>query len=285
MNVTWILEPDMFTPYADALISEVKSQGHIVRTVPAFYASLDWGDTSRYYIDFAPEDSCVVCHASFQFASLVAEDEIWVPGTYGICEAIDCSNYFPHFDDCLLNRDYELVTVDQLANNADALVKSYGSEDRIFVRPDSGGKTFTGRLFARHELTAKSLRSTGAQARSQLLVSSPKSIEREWRFIIADHKVVAASQYKQANEVRMSNDIPNVVMDFAVKLASRDFQPDRVWVLDICQTPAGEMCVVEINGFSSSIWYSSDLKAIVAAVSEVAIDDWQQGMAAHQVND
>ena len=97
--------------------------------------------------------------------------------------------------------------------------------------------------------------------------------------------MVAASQYKQANEVRMSNDIPNVVMDFAVKLASRDFQPDRVWVLDICQTPAGEMCVVEINVFSSSIWYSSDLKAIVAAVSEVAIDDWQQGMAAHQVND
>lgn len=276
MNVTWILEPDMFTPYADALAAEIALQGHIVQTVPGFYTSLEWGDTSRYYIDFAPEDSCVVCHTSFQFSSLVAEDEIWVPGTYGICEAIDCSNYFPHFEGCLLNGDYELLSVEDLVGRAELMIQSFGVDDHIFIRPDSGGKSFTGRLFTRDELAVQSLRSAGVPPRALLVVSRPKPITREWRFIVADHKIVAGSLYKDSNEVLISGEVPDAAMDFAVALVSREFQPDRVWVLDVCEMPNGEMRVVEINGFSSAIWYSCNLRDIVNRVSEVALDDWRR---------
>lgn len=58
MKMTWLLEPDMFTPYSAALIAEIRSQGHVVLTVPTFYTSLEWGDTDRYYDDFAPKGSC-----------------------------------------------------------------------------------------------------------------------------------------------------------------------------------------------------------------------------------
>jgi len=73
----------------------------------------------------------------------------------------------------------------------------------------------------------------------------------------------------------MSTHIPNAAMDFARNVASREFQPDRVWVLDICETDKGEMRVVEINGFSSSNWYSCNLRDIVSAVSRIALDDWK----------
>jgi len=275
MNVTWILEPDMMTSYRHQLVEEIESQGHVVQIVPKFYTSLDWGDTNRYYNDFAPEGSCVVCHASFQLTSLVAEDEVWVPGTYAISDAVDCSNYFPHFADCLLNSDYELLSSEDLASQRERLARSFGLDDRVFIRPDSGGKAFTGRLFKNSELAPDKLRSSGIPPHCLLVISRPKAILREWRFIIADHNVIAASMYKESGNIQMSTHIPNAAMDFARNVASREFQPDRVWVLDICETDKGEMRVVEINGFSSSNWYSCNLRDIVSAVSRIALDDWK----------
>lgn len=280
MNVTWVLEPDTFTPYHQRLVTEIESQGHVVRTVPAFYNSLEWSDTSRYYDDFSPAGSCVVCHASFQFTSLVAEDEVWVPGTYGIGEATDCSQYYPHLDDCLLNGDYKLLSLEEVANEAESLIKSLGIENRLFMRPSSGGKAFTGRLFTQAELQPHALRSSGLSMKTLVVISRPKPILREWRFVVVDRNVVAGSLYRELGELHQSPDVPAEALDFALQVASREFQPDRVWVLDTCETPDGEMKVVEINGFSSSNWYSCDLQAIVKAVSRVALDDWKRSLPA-----
>jgi hypothetical protein len=109
-----------------------------------------------------------------------------------------------------------------------------------------------------------------------VVICRPKPILREWRFIVADQRVIAASMYKELGKIRMSNDIPTAAMDFATTIASRDFQPDRVWVLDTCETPNGEMFVVEINGFSSSNWYSCSVDSIVSNVSRIALDDWKR---------
>ena len=176
MNVTWILEPDMIGSYCQPLVAEIESQGHIAEIIPTFFTNLDWGDTDRYYDDFAPKQCCVVCHASFQFTTLVADDELWAPGTYGINESVDCSNYLQHFSGCLLNEDYEFVTKADLLKNINSLFNALGENNAIFIRPNSGGKPFTGRLFDRSELTAENLRRNGISPQMSLLVSRPQKI-------------------------------------------------------------------------------------------------------------
>ena len=280
MNVTWILEPDMIGSYCQSLVDEIESQGHIAEIIPTFFTNLDWGDTNRYYDDFAPQQSCVVCHASFQFTSLVAEDEVWTPGTYGINELVDCSNYVQQFSDYLLNDEYEFVTTDELLKNIDSLFNALGENDAIFMRPNSGGKPFTGRLFDRSEITEEHLRRGGISRQMELLVSRPQKILREWRFVIADGNVVTGSMYREFDAIRTSDEVPRDALDFATILAGV-YQPDRVWVLDICETNDGRMSVVEINGFSSSNWYQCNLSDIVSTVSGVALDDWKRNNQAN----
>ncbi|MCA9178794.1 MAG: ATP-grasp domain-containing protein [Planctomycetales bacterium] len=278
MSVTWIIEPDVCAAYCDSLVAEIASQGHVHKTIPAHYTSLDWGDTSRYYDEFAPKGSCVVCHASFQFTIQVAEDELWAPGVYGSRDTTDCTQYFPRFEDCLLNRDHEIIAVSELHGRGDLLFKSFGVDDRIFIRPNSGTKSFAGRLFNRSELNTGLSRST-MSPHALVVVSRPKSICREWRFVVADRCVIAASMYKDREGTRMSPDVSQEAFEFAAVVAARDFQPDRVWVLDTCETAEGEMKVVEINGFSSSSWYCCSVTDVVTAVSRVAVDDWKRSMA------
>jgi hypothetical protein len=278
MNVTWILEPDICKPYFENLVQEIASQGHVLQKIPAFYTALDWRDTGRYYDDFCPKGSCAVCHASFQFTAQVAEDELWVPGTYGMGAATDCTHYFPHFIDCLLNSDHELVSVQELVQRADLLFRSFGVDHRIFIRPDSSGKPFTGRLFTAAEVNSQMFLSLGIPRNAMVIVSRPKAIRFEWRFIVADRKVIAASMYKDAGNLRLSPEVSSEALGFASVVAARQFQPDRVWVLDTCETADGEMKVVEINGLSSSSWYCCSVKDIVAAVSRVALDDWNRSV-------
>ena len=148
MNVTWILDADAFSDYHQKLVAEIHSQGHIAKTLPPFFHSYEWGDTTRFYDELSPADNCVVCHASFEFTELVAEDGLWTPGTYGNYSAVNCSSYYPQLSSYLLNRDHELIPYDEFVTKANSLFKSFGIEDRIFLRPDSGKKPFAGRLFA-----------------------------------------------------------------------------------------------------------------------------------------
>jgi ATP-grasp domain, R2K clade family 3 len=279
MSVTWILEPDMCATYYKTLVAEIALQGHLLQEIPAYYTTIDWGDTDRFYKDFSPKGSCVICHASIQFTSQVAEDELWVPGVYGTSDATDCSHYFPHFDDVLLNNDCEFVSLNDLIRSADSLFKTFSIEDRIFIRPDSGRKPFSGRLYTRTELISHLLRTKCVSPNSLVVVSRPKAIRFEWRFIVADRNIIAASMYKDQEVVRMSTDVPHEAFDFASVVAARKFQPDRVWVLDICELSNGDMKAVEINGFSSSSWYSCSVKDIVTIVSRVAVDDWKRSMS------
>ena len=274
MQVTWILEPDTLYSYHDKLASEVIEQGHSVVTIPRYFSSLQLGDTSRYYDELAPMDSCVICHASFDFTELVADDELWNPGVYGCNDAYDCSNYFPKFAEYLLNKDYELLSLQELASNIESIFKSFAQNDQIFLRPNSGRKPFAGNLFSRSDVDSLLFRSLSVSSDSIVVVSRPQTISREWRFIVVDGEPIAASGYKENGAELLTGQVQSSAWDFATQMASLDFQPDRVWVLDTCQTPDGRMFVLESNGFSSSNWYCCDLKAIVRSVSRAAIAEF-----------
>ena len=66
-----------------------------------------------------------------------------------------------------------------------------------------------------------------------IVVAAPVAeIASEWRLVVVDNKVVAASQYKQEDR----QEPPTEVLDYGQKvLDESDYQPDSAWVLDVCQ--------------------------------------------------
>jgi hypothetical protein len=65
-------------------------------------------------------------------------------------------------------------------------------------------------------------------------------------------------------------------MEFAAAIAASDYQPDPVWIMDICRTAGGSIHLLEIGGFSFANLYACDKGAIVAAVSQAALEEWQR---------
>ncbi len=110
-----------------------------------------------------------------------------------------------------------------------------------------------------------------------MVVAPAKEIEAEYRMVALRGKgIVAASQYVQNGEVAIQRDAPSGAYQIAasaIEMMGEDF-PDPMYMVDIAQHQ-GEYRLLEINGFSYSIFYGCDLEAIVHAAHEAALHEWK----------
>ena len=117
-----------------------------------------------------------------------------VPGVFATVENFFCSSYFPHFREYLLNRDHIMLPFADLRHRRQELFEMFGRNGKIFVCPDSPLKLFTG-LVVSEETFEKDLEFMAFYEfppDSVVVVSSPKGIVKEWRFVVANGQIVAA---------------------------------------------------------------------------------------------
>jgi len=107
------------------------------------------------------------------------------------------------------------------------------------------------------------------------IISSPKVIQSEWRLVIVNKKAVSGSQYRVMGEYKCSSGYPKEALDFANKIASEDWQPDRAYVVDVAKCD-DEYKLLEINSFSCSGLYYSDMEPIVRELSKIALEEWME---------
>ena len=272
MSVHWLLDPSVFETEHVDLAAAIVRQGFSFKDVNRPPLPYRWEDTKSAYRQLFPRGACVVTHADIDLVMRVRADDNWTPGVFASVERFFCSHYFAHFGRFLLNRDYALLPFAELLRCSDFLFDTFGREGRIFVRPDSPLKLFTG-LVASQATIERDVEFMGFYdfARESLVVvSSPKPILREWRLVIADGQIVTGSKYKEGDEnVRRPGVEPDVVA-FAQGVLAGGYAPDPVWVIDICQTADNEYHLLEIGGFSFAGLYACDKDAVVEAVSAVA---------------
>src|SRR5204863_2899343 len=103
-----------------------------------------------------------------------------------------------------------------------------------------------------------------------VLVAEPRNVEREWRLVVAQGAVVAASQYFVRGDLNTAPGCPAEVRSFAERVLTQvAWRPDPLFMLDVCESE-GALRVVELNSFSCSGLYDCDLAPVVAAASESA---------------
>lgn len=225
------------------------------------------------------EEECVIFYGSLETAKLIRETKKWIPGVFYDKKAYDCSSYYPHLGKHLLNGNkYAFFPYGELHRMKDFLYAVFGEEDTIFIRPDNGSKEFTGKIVykERFEKEIEIAGFYGISSNFMVLVSSPKNIQKEWRFFIVDGQVVTGSLYKDGyNKVKLPV-YDDGALELAKKVGIGSYQPDRAWVLDICQTQVGNYYVLEIGCFSCSGIYGADIDKIVQSVSKTAIKEYEE---------
>ncbi len=272
MRPTWLIEAGVYGAEAEPLLTEIRQQGMAAEVVP--HKALVKDRTVTINGQPLGAGDCVIGYGTFPFARQIQLHRSWIPGAWCDPSNLDCTSYFAHFGPFLLNQNYAILPGVEAIRQRDFLFEVFSKDDRVFVRPTGCGKLFTGRCVARDDFAA-ALAPTRYDPATLVVVAAPKEIEREWRLVVAGGRVIAGSRYAEQGNKSIATDCPADVRAFAeAMLAAVTWRPDPIFMMDVCSC-AGQLFLVELNGFSTSWLYRCDLAAVVAEASELAAKAWK----------
>ena len=207
-------------------------------------------------------DGVAVAYGSHNFCKRLADKKIIV---YDMNSS--CTEYYPLLDSGdLLNSDYVMVLFGDFIRRKNYFLDIFGGE--IFLRPNSGSKTFTGLTINSDNSTIEIntlMQCMNVPLDELVLVSSAKTIIEEYRFFICNEKVVSQSYYDWDDKVK--NVIPPDCIQLAEKIANTPVQKDLCYSVDIAITEIGAK-IVEMNSFSYAGLYECNIYNTFKAVAD-----------------
>lgn len=259
----WIIQSNLGdrSGTVDKLVAFVEQQGYQYEWIKVIPFSDEPPDVST--------DGLTVFYGSTTLIKNVAEANKWKPGVWFNNAAYEFNSIIGGFGkDNILNGDSLITTIDLFLN------QNHSENELFFLRPAADMKEFAGGLFTFKEAKEqwKGLKDSSGPLTYETLiqVATPKNIVAEYRTIVVDKTVVAASQYKKDERPYLDSNVPNKIIDFANEMA-QGYQPCEVFTLDVCELPNGKFKVVEPNTFNCSGLYWCDHHAIVKSVSEFVL--------------
>lgn len=261
-GITWVLESSVFEQEDRRLRDAALEAGHAV---------IAWDDewwSTRRFPDL--EGRFVVFHGSLANADRIARELDWSPGAHCATEALHCSAYYSSCRDWLDHPDGVFTTVREFVAAPREVAGSIGSSGRVFVRPDSPLKPFSGRVV---ELDGLSLAHLDYgfyydDDTLPIVIAPVLAIGQEWRFVVVGGEVQSGCAYDSPTRTGRSSlgDLPITrareiarVMDVGVS----------TFVLDLCEV-GGEVRLLELNPFSGADLYDCDPRPIVRAIEALA---------------
>lgn len=279
MKPKWLIEDFEGDSSLDPLIAEVQSQGFDVKIID--YLPFESGT----YDQFSDED-CVIFYGSLNLANQLQREKPWIPGPICNFKNLSCLTYYSHWGHTeLFNDDYIMLPLLEVSRKREDVYGQFGIDDCIFMRPDSGAKTFYGNIYPLGELDREidTMRGYAGKDLDEILVivSTPKFIENEWRIVVvAGEGPIAASRYKKKSVLSVQEGAPDEAMNIAYSLSKDPWQPDKIYVVDVCEGYDG-FWFLEVNSFSCSGLYACDVAPVVKAASRIAIEEWEEYNTAH----
>lgn len=276
MKPAWLIEDGPFDEdHFSAFVGEVRCQGMECRIVK-------YNDVLSGKADLYGQDECVIVHGSIRLMRYLRRDTPWIPGAWCSFDNYKCSTYFAHWGKHLFNGIYTIIPIGEALRMEQRLFTWFEQTKfpgQIFVRPNSGAKPFTGQVVKRKEWGEFcDMASEVMEPHALIVVSSVKSdLSAEYRFVVADGQVIAATQYLEKGEPYSSPRVNDYARALAVEIASGEFRPDPMYTIDI-----GEMWysprkayLIEVNSFSCAGMYACNPRPIIESAIRQAELEWQ----------
>jgi hypothetical protein len=208
------------------------------------------------------------------------------PGLFWNRTAYDVSEWLPRVRESgveTLLRDAILLPWGCVRKPSEKLLSHLaGPEGRIFLKPNGGGKEFTGidvsaepgkfaEEIAAIERDAKGI----ADGTVVVLAAAVKFPELEWRTWIRRDGVVAWSAYSW-NEDALGRPetakLPETVRKAAETLGRSGKGPDAIFVADFIERE-NDAALIEINAASTSGIYSADISELIKALRDAVAEE------------
>ncbi len=175
-------------------------------------------------------------------------------------------NYVEKWKDKVLNSDGQLLKFGQISNLESE------QEKKWFIRPNNDGKAFSGKVETYKELSnwcneVCKMDIPELNKNTEIWISKPKEIIKEWRLFIVDNQIVSASRYMNHGELDESeNDIPKEMIVFAKERIS-EYRIEDVYVMDIAEIE-NQYKLIECNCFNGTGFYKHNVEKIIQSVNE-----------------
>lgn len=104
---------------------------------------------------------------------------------------------------------------------------------------------------------------------TELMLTRPVRILKEWRLWVVNDRVVTHSLYKEGSRVVYRHEIDEDVLAFAAQMVALNPGYAKAYVLDVCRTGEG-LQLLETNCFNAAGFYAADLQQLVAAIEAVS---------------
>jgi hypothetical protein len=269
----WVIEDFVADNCYKDLINEVKKQGHECCVIS--YEPFQSGNYDKVFAD----DDCVVFQGSINLAEQLQKDKPkWIPGVIANWRNYWCVTWYAHMREHLLNKDYRCMTVGTLLDEKWDLYRRFGQDATIWVRPDSGNKPFTAQTIELEKFDKfyDQWIKGFCKPEDGIVVSTPKKINSEFRYICSGNDIIAMSCYKyQENKVYVPS-APTKATEKCKEILTdlhHSFPinfPDAFFACDIWEDIEGNYYLGEFNAFSSCGLYKCNKEVIVRMVSEYA---------------
>lgn len=282
MKVQWVIENFTKEKSFLELTKAVEELGYPLIKIQGDYSKEILRPIKQVNYDFgAFPEKCVVANGTIKMCKLLKQDleENWgakcFPIIYSNWDKYECSAYYSHFGPYLFNDKYCLMSLREVVRQKFDVWGQYGKEGCLFIRPSSGEKTFQAGILNIEDLGQ--LHSSNIEYEHDLmLVSTPKTIKWEGRFVVCKHKeIIASSTYRFQGMLSIIPSVPEGATKFCKELLEKtSYVPDSVYCFDLCQDADGKFWLLELSSFSSAGLYACDKKRIVQRVSEIAWEDF-----------
>lgn len=269
-RVKWAISTEIFrrpgSPQIDAALDRAGIE----------YFQSEFNPQTREYADIPYDiNDCVVLYGPIQFVR--KKDRGYTPGSYGFKRDTDTSFYMTQLPgDWYFNEHCVYMPFGMISRSKSLLHDLFG--DHIFIRPDSGFKSFTGFdvTLDKLDFELSALKQTKNVFHNEMcLVAKARLIKCENRFVVCEGRVVTGSQYRWDDVLMTRIDLHPDCVAMAERVAAAQWQLDTVYTVDIFLCEERGARIGEFNSFASSGLYQSDTDAIVAAVSAAALRAWE----------
>lgn len=268
--MNWLLEKIVFDENLPKFIEAIQKQKHSFAVIE--YNFLDADRVLKLF----PSNSCVMTYGTLSLARHVINKSSWFPGAWCNLPKLECTHYYNYFGDFLLNKNYIMVPFGELKRQKEFLFNIIGLNKKIFARPSSGFKYFTGQLL-NYDSFENELNYLEKYIDDDKIVvcSSPKEIIEEYRIVVIDSKVITGSRYKLKDSISSAELKEDLILKYAQRIA--DFwSPEIAYVMDVGLTKESELKLIEINSFSCSGLYNCDIEKVVIAASAAAEKEFKE---------
>lgn len=266
MKLCWLIDIPIVGGDQDVLV-HLKNLGHQVVEITAKLENPNL---------IVEPDSIYPFLGSFQELNFLSKLKIPV-ATYGLNSNIIRSSYISYMpQEWFLNHDAMMTTWGLLKSNPDWWFNFFNTAS-LFVRPDSGKKTFTGQVFDKVNIKTEMeflSRHSNVMPETILWVCPAKKIEKEFRFWISAGKVVTYSEYSWDRDIDIAGSPSDTAFKLAEKVAGYQWQADRIYTVDI-QDSSKEAKIIELNSFSCAGLYRCDGKHLLETVSRDILSEWE----------